>query len=970
MQIFSTLRFVIKRAFHHRAILLPVLLGVLAAVTVLCSVPLFSAAAADVGLQATLATPGPAITKNLEITFSTPALDPATYARSTQAVTANAQYYLGTSIVANAPIRNGHAPNLALYPQRDAHRFPTNFINTAEAWFLNGADTNHLTFTQGHLPSNNVTTSQTSQGTAYDIDAIISKDWADVFHLKLNDVLELADQTDHPGSFLRLHFVGFFQPKSLNDPIWFDNLDPFTPPIADPNQPLPPAPIWLSEAGFENSIPHLGLKHQIVYTWQYYLDLSSVSAANAGTVLSNLQALKSHLQLATPSGAGQQAHYDALSKLDSLLDTFLQHLFFVTIATLVAILPGLALLLLYVGLAAAALAERNREEITLMKSRGASTWQVLLLSTIEALLLCIVALLAAPLLAGQVTNLLSSFSFFGGSSKASPSLTVLPTLATYLYAGAAAILCLLALLLPAIAAARASLITVKRETSRPRLAALWLRLAPGILLAALGVFGFVEIRQRGAFFAQDAKGNLTIDWVAALSPTLLLLGAAGLGLLALPPLLGLLDRLGQRIPRVSVGLALRQMARRPAPYSRLVLLLTLTISLGLFASLFSGTLLNSFGDRAAYLSGADLRLVEGASGQADTQRQAAPLADHLSLLPGVTDGMNVFRAVGTAPSDVLRYPDVTTLAIDSTKFERLAYWRSDFADTPLSTLMQMLRKNVSESDTLPAIVDDRLLADTGKHIGEQINIELGFDTGASFVIEGTFHYFPTLDTSQYAIVCDVSRLLDRLHQSSTSNQVAANEVWLKLAANAPHYTADQVEDRLAHNPQQKQVIVSVQAAYDRATLMESLRNDPLHFSISGALSLDFVVAALLSVIGFVVLFYLIAQRRSFEFGVLRAMGLSLRQLAGSLSWEQVTLLVSALILGIALGLVLANSVLPALATDDTGKPLLPPFATHMDFQSILQLGIFLFACMLAALAATIVIFRRLQLHEVLRLGEE
>src|SRR5262249_53479870 len=179
-----------------------------------------------------------------------------------------------------------------------------------------------------------------------------------------------------------------------------------------------------------------------------------------------------------------------------------------------------------------------------------------------------------------------------------------------------------------------------------------------------------------------------------------------------------------------------------------------------------------------------------------------------------------------------------------------------------------------------------------------------------------------------------------------------------------------VTNHFLHNPQNKQVIVGIQELYQLSALTTSLRNDPLHFSISGALSLDFVVAALLSVIGFVVLFYLIAQRRSFEFGVLRAMGLSLRQLAGSLAWEQLTLLVSAVLLGVSLGLVVSTAVLPALATDEFGRPLLPPFATQINLQSLVELGLFLLACIMSALLATTVIFRRIKLHEVLRLGEE
>jgi hypothetical protein len=42
----------------------------------------------------------------------------------------------------------------------------------------------------------------------------------------------------------------------------------------------------------------------------------------------------------------------------------------------------------------------------------------------------------------------------------------------------------------------------------------------------------------------------------------------------------------------------------------------------------------------------------------------------------------------------------------------------------------------------------------------------------------------------------------------------------------------------------------------------------------------------------------------------------------------------------------------------------------LDVGSVVQLGLFLIACALAALVATLVIFRRLRLQEVLRLGDE
>lgn len=975
MRLRSTLRFVLKRSWHHRTILLPVLLGVLAAVTVLCSVPLFANAAAEVGLEATLHAPGPALNRGFEVRFDTPALDAATYARASQGTTANAQYFLGHDLVNSAPIRSGHVSELPGYRPGEKHGFGNSSLDTTiDLWFLSSMSPNYLELTEGSFPSPDVTTSQTAQGTAYDVEALVSPQWADHwaahFPFKLGSVLEVTDQTENTTAFLRIHFVSFFQPKDQRDPIWFDDLGAFTQPVSVAEEPLPPMPVLLNETAFEKAVPALGLSHPIEYIWFYYLNLNAISAVNAQDVQNNITAAKSRFDLANPGTTDTRIGYNSLTKLDQILGTFLQRLFYVTVGTLVTILPGLALLLLYLALAASALVERSREEVALMKSRGASTWQVLSLSIIEALLLCGLSLAVAPLLAGQVTGLLTSLSFFGNGISQSVLVLSLPTSQTYLYAGVGALLCLIVLMLPATLAARTNLVALKRLLSRPRTLPIWLRLAPGVLLVLLGAFGFIEIRQRGAFFTQNPQGALSVDWVAALSPTLLLLGAAGLGLLILPPLLLVLDKLGQRLPSVAVGMALRQMARRPAAYSRLVLLLSLTIALGLFASLFSGTFVNSFQDRAAYASGADLRLVEGADGTPPYDRIAAPLEDHLALLPGVTDGMNAFRSVGTIPLSNLRYPNVEALAIDSTKFTRLSYWRPDFADQSPQALMSLLLKPVNQPDALPAIVDDRLFQEAHLQLGESLDVQLGLGLNASYVVVGTYHFFPTQNTNNYALVSDVNMLLQTVKHGNPLNHTEPNEIWLKLAPNAPHYTAAMITDHFLHNAEHKQVIVGIQEIYERSSLTTSLRNDPLHFSISGALSLDFVVAALLSVVGFVVLFYLIAQRRSFEFGVLRAMGLSLRQLASSLAWEQVTLLLSAVLLGVSLGWAVSTAMLPALATDETGNPLLPPLATHINITSLVELALFLVACLAAALLATIVIFRRLKLHEVLRLGEE
>ncbi len=753
----SMLAFVLKRAWHHRAILLPVVLGVLGVVTLLCSVPLFGAASSTSGLQDALHAPDFAVAHNLEIRVSGDALDASGYSTISAATTNQARANLGSALVNQAPLRRGLAsmvPNLSVTP----HAFPGQPLRSADFWFFSNLSETQVQITAGHLPAPTVSIQQTSQGRTYNVEAVIAPEWAAQYHIKLNDVLAFASGSDSSGSLLLVHFVGFFQPRSLRDPFWFDDLDPFSEPISFNDAPLPPMTIVMNEAAFTQTMPRLGQGNQTSYIWFYYLNLSAITTTNAPTVRSAIITLRNEFAPPDPGATPSITSSDVLSKLDEVIQDFEVRLIFVQIATLVAILPGLALLLMYLLTAASALAEHSREELALMKSRGASAWQMLALFLSETLLLCAAALLLAPLLAELITLLLIASGFFAAPADQAALVLGLPTLQTYLYASGGILICLLTLVVPAVGAVRATVLAVKDRLSRPRLPSLPLRVGPGVVLTALGVLGYVQIRQRGIVFTQNLQGGtIAIDWVGALAPTLLLLGIVGLGLLLIPPILALFDWIGQRLPGVAASLALRQMARRPAPYNRLILLLALTIALGLFTALFNGTFNSSFDDRAAYLAGADLRLDEGSGILPDYDRQAASVQDHLRFLPGVTDGMNAFRIKTTYPAAYLRFAQITTLAIDSQKFASLAYWRPDFANTSLASMLHALQEPVSQADSIPAMVDDQVLQDTGKHIGDEIDTEVGFNNGINFVIVGVYHYFPTLDTSQDTLVCDLSR---------------------------------------------------------------------------------------------------------------------------------------------------------------------------------------------------------------------
>jgi putative ABC transport system permease protein len=966
MPLVFAVRFVLKRIWYHRMVLLLTMVSVLAITTIFSGVPLFANAVNTVNLQAAIRAPVAPLRKNVEVRVSVPAIPQADYRKLSAAVTDSVQTGLGADLLTGPPIREGRITLGFSLPAADQAAGQIQ-NNTTTLWFSSSLNLEHIALAAGHLPASTVTQTQAGANTTYEVEALLPSDWADVYHFKLGDVLYASDTLGDFKHLLEVHLVGLFQPKSLQDPAWFGDTSGFDQPDSDPP---PPLPLWLDESAFEVAIPPVLVEQQLTFIWFYYLNLDSiVFTSDAEQLRDNLAGLSLRLPtLGTRNAPIRVSTYEVDTGLDKLLQETLETLFFTTQATLVGILPGLALLLFYVGLVVGVLVESKRAEIALMRSRGASFWQILLLSAIEAAFLCGLALFVAPLLAGQLAYFLTLGSFFGKVQGPVSLLLSVPTFQSYLFAGAAACCCLVALVVPMVAIAQSNLVALKGRIARPRRFPLWLRTLPALFMLALGLYGYVAARQHGHFFTENLRGEVVVDWVAATAPTLLYLGAAGLGLLLVAPLLRLLEKLGEHLPGVSISLGLREMARRPAYYSRLVLVLSVAISLGLLASFLNGTLATSVEDRAAYTSGADLRLVESSS----TGKQAT-VADHLRVLPGVAAAMNALRVEATLQSTNLNTAgSVTALGVDVAQFQQVAYWRADFADHPLAELMRRLQTKTDYAELVPALVDDQLFAGMDAQPGAGLLLHLTYGVDVSLVIVGSYHLFPTLNTNMHTLVCDVSRLRDALKASGESSQPAAasNEFWLKLAPTAPRYTTDRVKHYFQADPQGKLNNVGVDAAYDRLALAEPLSNEPLHVAISAAFLLDFVMAALLSVLGFIVLFYLIARQRGFEFGVLRAFGLSLRQLAASLSWEQLILVLLAFLLGVPLGAVVASLVIPGLSVDALGSPLMPPFSPALKLQSAWQQGVFLGLCMSASLIVSILIYRRLRVQEALRLGEE
>ncbi|HEX6348595.1 MAG TPA: ABC transporter permease [Candidatus Dormibacteraeota bacterium] len=313
--------------------------------------------------------------------------------------------------------------------------------------------------------------------------------------------------------------------------------------------------------------------------------------------------------------------------------------------------------------------------LAVLRGRGWSRRRVWSLLLIQFGLLAIAAiplgLAAAWLLSRWLGNLV-----FGG---ATPNLDASDLLAQapfglLLAAALAAILGGLALL-----ASRRSVLAVRRGRSRQAERPWWQWRNLDLVGAVVAVPMLAEVQLQGSGAVRAASADSSGDALNVVLPAL------ALALLAVAAL-RLLPLAGWGVRHLSRGLpgalATWQLERQPVQHARLAVLMSFAVAVGLFSSIYAATDRANSADRAAYRSGADVRVL--LTGFNTTPPDIEGAVDGLS---GVAGSSMAFRGEGSPGRSNL---NATVLAIDPGTFRQVAWSRRDLAAEPIDQLEQKL----------------------------------------------------------------------------------------------------------------------------------------------------------------------------------------------------------------------------------------------------------------------------------------
>ena len=107
-----------------------------------------------------------------------------------------------------------------------------------------------------------------------------------------------------------------------------------------------------------------------------------------------------------------------------------------------------------------------------------------------------------------------------------------------------------------------------------------------------------------------------------------------------------------------------------------------------------------------------------------------------------------------------------------------------------------------------------------------------------------------------------------------------------------------------------------------------------------------------------------------QFGVLRAIGLKVKQLMLMLTYEQVFTTGLAVVVGTVLGEQVSNLFLPMLRLSVDSQKDVPPFLVVVEWADKLKIYLVLGAALLVGLIGLQIFISTLKIHQAVKLGED
>ncbi|MHB1483372.1 MAG: ABC transporter permease [Saccharofermentanales bacterium] len=816
-------------------------------------------------------------------------------------------------------------------------------VNNIRVFSLNNFN-NNIKIISGRLPSDKLTAEK-----AYEV--VISNDTAKHHGLVIDRSYIMNKETDNGDFKQMVKVVGIFEPiiggtSMINN----ESVQVLNGVVCD---------YKVFKTLFIDKSAYL-----ISVRWNYLLDYTSLGASDIPAITEAAQ--EQALQLGKLAGSSMEkpfAYYgmdifDIYKTGSKSLSTFI----------LVFTLPMYLLLIFCIFFISKLIVEMDQNEISVLQSRGASIKKIGGMYFMQSAMLLVVPFLISPFLAVAVCKILGrtiGFFEFGNNVSLATSISIWVVLFDLF----ACLVVIMTILIPSIYSARTNIVERKQKTSGKPHVPFWKKFYLDFIFLGLSAYGYYNFMNRQkTITSREMFGNqLPIEPLTFLIMVLFLVSAGMIFMRLYPFIMAGISRLGARLWSASMYSSLRRVTVLRDKEQFIMMFLVLTLSLGIFSANSARTINQNIDDYIMYNGGADIVLNAVPSNKQEPEKlEVKTPASYFKGLAGVEDLTIISTAVDVEVYNKTQKNEnpVKILGIDTVSFSKVAWSRPDMMDMHLNGYLNLLSK-----DPYNCFISRSLADEMGYIKGDEIIVNPSA-RGQGFGSKGLkLKLAAIIDTwPSYNYAADEEGNL-ALGDIIIANSSVMEQEYLDLTYNIMLKT-DGIETESSVIANLKSQFLGVEKIHDYYQDVAYSKNSAERQSLNTLLTFSFIIIFMVCFIGFLIYWIISIRSRVFQFGILRAMGLSARSIYAMIVYEQafITLVTSvfAVFVGGLASRVFFNILKLAFGAD---AQLLPFkfFTTQVDF---VKIYLFFGSMILVTFVIITVLVKRIKIAQTIKLGED
>ena len=781
------------------------------------------------------------------------------------------------------------------------------------------------------------------------VDIMVSERGMVSLRLVLDQVVTVPRLTDANGEPLRLRVCGVFRNSSDEDAYW----------VRSPG-------VYKQEC----FVP------EAVFTQLFSKEFSEVKMSGRFDVLLDYTAMQAQQASYYLKATGQYSEFFSQLPGHSYEDTFSQVLTDyaqtapkVEVTLWVLQIPVFMLLAAFIFMVSQKMLEMERDEIAVLKSRGASKKQILLTYLLQSGILAILGVvlgIPAGVFLVQVLGSANAFLEF-------VQRTALPVRldgAVFAFTAAAALLAVAAMVLPVFGYAKTTIVDHKQKKHRRSQTPLWQKLCLDLLILVVSLYALYSYNGQKEILAQRVMEGQPLDPLLYISSSLFMISAGLLVLRILPAITFAVFRLFKKWWSPSLYTAFLQVIRTRRSQNFIVVFLTVTIALGVFNAQAARTINANNEENIRYRIGADIVLQEqwqdnSAQVEKDPQLELVyqePDFAKYEQLRGVASATKVLRvqnAMTRVQGGAIR--NLQVMGIHTKSFGETAWFRDGLLSNHFYDYLNAMAKNPGA-----VLLSRNFQTEHGYKLGDTISYATSDGKSTRGYVCGFVDYWPGFQpvtyskdtdgvykqTSQYLVIANLSQL-------QADWGLMPYEVWIKAEASTQFiYDFAEAQD------------LRFEAFEDADAQTVAMKKDPVIQGTNGILTVGFAVVLLLCCVGFLIYWIVSIRVRQLQFGIYRAMGMTMRELVAMLLCEQVFVSGTSIAAGVGVGLLTSKLYMPLIQMGYAAYDNTLPMQLISKTSDVVQLLAVALSVILVCMAILGWLLSKMKIAQVLKLGED